>query len=350
MATAAVIGLAPCAVGHAADAPANRVVTASEDAIRNACIQSLPGFGITCHGTNFDVWREWEHEPYEPALTVNTSTMPIAPDRLGLWHAQSKYHGYIDLTRHDEDGATYFVANVRVVQVVPDYQSYTLVRAVPTDSFTDLVWQQMDQKYPAFPDGILPSAEAGSPEATAFRNAQNDAKRAQDDARRAKEQAAEEQKRRQQEDDQRRAQAEAYARTPAGQAAQAKLNAEYVNRLRAKYGPRLHFQSARAEEIVRSFNIPCNAPDGRYLPLINVLYARLAQARSDQTWEESYVMTRGGETRVVDAMRGPRSQNADEGLLAIDINQWGELHTHGFSVEALMNACYGFDGPIWHAR
>ena len=124
-------------------------------------------------------------------------------------------------------------------------------------------------------------------------------------------------------------------------------NAEYIANLRAKYGHRLHFQSAEAERIVRSFNINCRVPDGRYLPLINVLYARLAEATSDRMWQESFVQSRGGEVRVIDVLRGP-GLNSDEGQVSFEVDKWGELHVHGITTEAVLNTCFGSYGPIWH--
>jgi hypothetical protein len=120
---------------------------------------------------------------------------------------------------------------------------------------------------------------------------------------------------------------------------------EYVANLRVTYGKRLHFGSAEAERIVRSFNIDCRS-NGRYVPLINLLYARLAPMTTKTLWLESYAQARGGEVRIVDILRGPAAHDTSE-RVSFEINKWGDLHPVGFTAEAVLNTCFGSYGPIW---
>lgn len=131
----------------------------------------------------------------------------------------------------------------------------------------------------------------------------------------------------------------------AGAARADQTNAQYIAKLRSTYGGRLHFESAEAERIVRSFNIDCRARDGRYLPLINVLYVRLSQSSSKTIWLETDVQERGGEVRIVDTVRGPKARPVSE--VSFEINKWGELRPIGITAEAVLNSCYGSYGPIW---
>lgn len=54
----------------------------------------------------------------------------------------------------------------------------------------------------------------------------------------------------------------------------------YVKNLQSKYSDRLIFHTRVAEQAVKAFDIDCGTKDGRYLPFINVLYARIASMDS----------------------------------------------------------------------
>lgn len=125
-------------------------------------------------------------------------------------------------------------------------------------------------------------------------------------------------------------------------------NLMYIVKLEKDYRKRIHFESAKAERIVRDFNIDCNAPqkNGHYLPLINLLYARLATADREDMWIETAVQERGGEVRIIDSLRTPKEVLHANAVF--QINKWGELHPMGsIRAEAVRNACFDSHGPIW---
>ena len=125
-------------------------------------------------------------------------------------------------------------------------------------------------------------------------------------------------------------------------------NLIYIAKLKRDYRNRIHFESAKAERIVRDFNIDCNAPqrNGHYLPLINLLYARLATTDREDMWMETTVQERDGEVRIIDTLR-----NRDKIIhsnVVFEINKWGDLHPMGsIRAEAVRNACFDSHGPIW---
>lgn len=125
-------------------------------------------------------------------------------------------------------------------------------------------------------------------------------------------------------------------------------NLKYIAKLETDYRKRVYFESAKAERIVRDFNIDCNAPrkNGHHLPLINLLYARLATADRKDMWLETTVQERDGDVRIVDSLRTPEkilNTNA-----VFQINKWGELrHMGSIKAEAVRNACFDSHGPIW---
>lgn len=126
-------------------------------------------------------------------------------------------------------------------------------------------------------------------------------------------------------------------------------NAAFVDSLRAKSKDRLIYRSPAAEAAVRSFNIDCKARDGRMLPLVHVLMARLAQMGSKDMWVTTYVEERGGEVRIYDVLeRRDGAKTPPE--MSFEINKWGELRPIGTRPEALYNACFGSYGPIWKPR
>jgi hypothetical protein len=124
---------------------------------------------------------------------------------------------------------------------------------------------------------------------------------------------------------------------------------EYLLKLEASYKKRVHFESAKAEEIVRNYNIDCRAKDGRFLPLLGVLYARhdaVVQRSENKAWLETFVQERDGEVRIIDSFRTQKGTVGDD-TLVFQINKWGELRPVSISHEAVRNACFGFQGPIW---
>lgn len=125
-------------------------------------------------------------------------------------------------------------------------------------------------------------------------------------------------------------------------------NLMYIAKLEEDYRKRVYFESAKAELIVRNFNIDCSAPkkNGHHLPLINLLYARLATEDRKDMWVETIVQERDGEVQIIDSLRTPEkilNTNA-----VFQINKWGELHPMGsIRAEAVRNACFDSHGPIW---
>lgn len=128
-------------------------------------------------------------------------------------------------------------------------------------------------------------------------------------------------------------------------------NLMYISKLKKDYKNRIHFESENAEQIVEDFNIDCEAPqaNGQYLPLINVLYARLASADNGDTWIETNIQERGGEVRISDILHKSGQILGDK--VVFQINKWNELSSMGgIRVEAIRNACFNSYGPIWLLR
>lgn len=125
-------------------------------------------------------------------------------------------------------------------------------------------------------------------------------------------------------------------------------NLTYIAKLEKDYRSRIHFQSVNSERIIRNFNIDCNAPkkNGHYLPLINLLYARLATADRTDMWIETTVQERDGDIRIVDTLRN--REKIMHANVVFEINKWGELRpVGGIRAEAVRNACFDSHGPIW---
>lgn len=125
-------------------------------------------------------------------------------------------------------------------------------------------------------------------------------------------------------------------------------NLMYISKLEKDYKSRIHFESPKSEKIIRDFNIECSTPqkNGLYLPLVNILYARLATADNEKAWVETVVQERDGEVRIMDSLHTPK------GIIhtgaVFEINKWGELRPMGsITTDAIRNACFGSHGPIW---
>lgn len=120
----------------------------------------------------------------------------------------------------------------------------------------------------------------------------------------------------------------------------------YVKKLQHEFGSRLYFSSTEAEALVKKINIDCQAPDGRYLPLYNMLLARLDEASTPDAWMETSVVNSDKKLRVFDSVRLKSGKELTP-QLTLEINQYGGYEAHGIRPQALSNACFGAYGPIW---
>lgn len=123
-------------------------------------------------------------------------------------------------------------------------------------------------------------------------------------------------------------------------------NKQYIAQLKKIYSSRLTYNTSNAMLVVKDFNIDCRMPDGRYIPLENLLLARINQLDGKERWLESIVDSRDNEVRIYDVVKSQSGPLADP-TLSLQVNNWGELKTFGVRAEAIMNACYGSVGPIW---
>jgi len=132
-----------------------------------------------------------------------------------------------------------------------------------------------------------------------------------------------------------------------GGAVTAQTNAAYAKSLQDKYASRLIFKTPKARAIVNAFNIGCRRSDGRFVPLIRILYARMARTTAEKAWTVTYVDSRNQEVRIYDVVVN-KAGEMSRPILALAINQWGELHTFcGIRAEGVLNTCFGIYGPIW---
>lgn len=117
--------------------------------------------------------------------------------------------------------------------------------------------------------------------------------------------------------------------------------------LHSKYSKNVTYSSPRAEQIVKSFEIDCQAPDGRYVPLLNIMYAAIAAG--DGKWQTKYIVeNRGGNVRIIEKAFYLDGRPMQGGGVKFEINQWNELTPHlGITTEAILNTCLGSYGPIW---
>lgn len=122
---------------------------------------------------------------------------------------------------------------------------------------------------------------------------------------------------------------------------------DLIAELQKKYSQDITFSSPRAAQIVNSYNIDCKSNDGRYLPLINLLYTSLAA--SGGKWKTKlFVENRGEEVRIYESGYFLDGRKMEGGGVKFEINRWGELIPHlGITTEAILNACYGSYGRIW---
>lgn len=121
-------------------------------------------------------------------------------------------------------------------------------------------------------------------------------------------------------------------------------NSMYISGLKRDYGKKIHFESSNAEKIVRDFTIDCKR-NGRYLPLANILLARLASVNEDMS-TETYIKEKYGEVRIIDSYQAPGGNTIE--TVSFQINKWGEfIPMGGITTSAVLNACSGSHGPIW---
>jgi TPR repeat protein len=124
----------------------------------------------------------------------------------------------------------------------------------------------------------------------------------------------------------------------------------YVKQLRQKYGKRLRYETAHAQTRIQSFNIDCRANDGRYLPLENVLLAKMASLDSKQAYLTIRATNRGDDVRIYDELISADGRRMGS-IPMFEINKWGELRTLAdVRIEAILNSCFGSFGPIWASR
>ncbi len=120
---------------------------------------------------------------------------------------------------------------------------------------------------------------------------------------------------------------------------------QFIKNLRVRYSKNLTSESPHALEIVSSFIISCRAPDHRVLPLLNVLFAQIANAGSGFEFKLQ-IRSRGNAVRIYSDL-SYKGKRLRETALAWEISEWNELRPVGITTEAVLNSCYGTQGPIW---
>lgn len=123
-------------------------------------------------------------------------------------------------------------------------------------------------------------------------------------------------------------------------------SADIEDELRNQYGKRLTFKTEMARHIVYGFNINCEFPDGRYLPLVNLLLTRLRSMDTPELWGVTSIDSRGRTVRITDVVMDKKKGPVGSQLVMV-INDWGELRLMGITADAVRNACSGYWGKIW---
>lgn len=113
----------------------------------------------------------------------------------------------------------------------------------------------------------------------------------------------------------------------------------YVMALRKRYGDRIRYADRAARSAVDGFKVDCQTGDGRYLPLANVLLAKLLQADSPTAWLTLEVVSAAGAVEVREKLVGPTGPVMAP-RTALTIHQNGKLQMHGVRAEAVLNACF----------
>lgn len=123
---------------------------------------------------------------------------------------------------------------------------------------------------------------------------------------------------------------------------------QHVPKLKEKYDSRIHFQTPRAETVVREYRLQCPLKPERYVPLINLLYASLSSIDRPQSWLEIIVEDHDGEIRILNDFRGPKvPDGANDGpeRNGPRIDKEGKISMRNTSI--IDTACGGYMGPIW---
>lgn len=124
----------------------------------------------------------------------------------------------------------------------------------------------------------------------------------------------------------------------------------YTKRLHDESGKLVHFTTKQAAVIVLDFNIACPNRDGRFVPLINVLYtmAGMINAADEGLKGRIVVENRGKNVRVFRTYY-PRKdgERPFSDMLMFEISEWNELHLHGIRKEAVLMFCTDYYGQPW---
>lgn len=121
---------------------------------------------------------------------------------------------------------------------------------------------------------------------------------------------------------------------------------DYAKSLRREYKGRINYKTVYARKVVDSFNIDCNSNDKRYLPLSNILYAKLAALDNNQMHLEIEVDSRDDDVRITDYLVGKKGEVVHSSV-SYEINKWGELRAINTRLEAIKNSCFHGYGEIW---
>ena len=123
----------------------------------------------------------------------------------------------------------------------------------------------------------------------------------------------------------------------------------YAKQLHARFGHLVTYKTAEARKAVERFKIDCRAPDGRYLPLTNVLVAKIASGQGPRGMHMVIEAdSRGDDVRIVDKVIEGNGREVYS-RVGFELNKWGELRPVNITTDALYNACVGSHGPIWVA-
>lgn len=125
-----------------------------------------------------------------------------------------------------------------------------------------------------------------------------------------------------------------------------KRNQDYIQNLKRKYSSRLKYEGSYALGAIQNFKLDCRASDGRYLPLENVLLAKLASMDEKHAWLVIRADSRGDDVRIYDDLVGADGRVMNS-TVSFELNKWGEIRSKGARMEAVLNSCFGSYGPIW---
>jgi len=123
----------------------------------------------------------------------------------------------------------------------------------------------------------------------------------------------------------------------------------YAKQLHAEFGHLVTYKTPDARLAVERFKIDCRAPDGRYLPLVNVLMAKAASGQGPRGMHMVIEAdSRGDDVRIVDKVIDGNGREVYS-RVGFELNKWGELRPVNITTDALYNACAGSHGAIWVA-